>query len=265
MTTTISNTHHNDIEKGFVHHHENSGNFRPPIQLTPEQYEQLFLQPGGRAPVGDLSQRFGNPTALGIVSHLLSLTPTAAYLMQWGKADATSLVAMVGPYYFIGGLGLVLSGVMEWVLGNSFPSVVFISFGGFWLSLGALNDPEHAITGAFPQGASSVAYNDGLMFYFAFWAVACLVYFLGSLRTNLVFAMIFFSLIFTFVLLSAAYSQLGDGDTDTALKLLKAAGAFAWVCICVAWYLLLSLIFAVVDMPIALPLGDLSRLWRKRT
>jgi len=108
----------NDIEKGSVHHNEgpnSPSHYRPPIQLTPEQYEQLFLQPGGRAPAGDLSKRFGNPTALGIVSHLLSLTPTAAYLMQWRGADATSLVSMVGPYYFIGGLGLVVSGVMEWV------------------------------------------------------------------------------------------------------------------------------------------------------
>ncbi|KAF5351298.1 hypothetical protein D9758_008000 [Tetrapyrgos nigripes] len=266
MPTSTSGNNVNDIEKGPIQHLENSHSthYRPPIQLSPEQYEQLFLQPRDRAP-SSLTIRFGNPTAIGIISHLLSLTPTAAYLMRWGGADATSLVTMVGPYYFIGGLGLVLSGVMEWVLGNSFPSVVFISFGGFWLSLGTLNDPEHNIAGAYANGSAALAYNDGLMFYFAFWAVTCTVYFIVSLRTNVVFAIIFASLIFTFVCLAVGYARIGDGNTDSAFDWLKAAGACAWVCICAAWYLIVSLLFAAVEMPYTLPLGDFSgRVFRRR-
>lgn len=32
------------------------------VTLTPEQFEQLYLQPGGVGGKGDLSKRFGNPT-----------------------------------------------------------------------------------------------------------------------------------------------------------------------------------------------------------
>jgi len=135
----------NDLEKGSTQQFD-----RPPIQLSSEQYEKLFLQPGGRAPTGTLSYRFGNPTPLPILGYLLVLTPTACYLMDWGGADATSLVAICGPFYFLGGLCMVIGGVMEWVsrvlcyffassksllvqiLGNTFPFVVFTSFGGFW-------------------------------------------------------------------------------------------------------------------------------------
>ena len=78
------------------------------VTLTPEQFEQLYLQPGGVGGKGDLSKRFGNPTrtsqltslacavqpdaekalyptALGIAGFLLSLTPVSFYLMQFGS------------------------------------------------------------------------------------------------------------------------------------------------------------------------------------
>ena len=65
--------------------------------------------------------------------------------------------------YFVGGLGLTLAGIFEWVLGkyvlnsklalhlhavadlffsaSTFTSVVFITFGGFWISFGYLLQP----------------------------------------------------------------------------------------------------------------------------
>jgi len=254
-----------DVEKGSFHHQDHDDIRRSPIQFTPEQYERLFLQPGGRAPsAGNLAQTFGNPTPLAIMSHLLVLTPTACFLMGWGGANATSLVSIVGAYYLVGGLGLVIAGVMEWILGNTFPFIVFVTFGGFWMSLGTLQDPLHGIAAAFTGGATSVAYNKGLMFYFAFWAVTCLVYFMASLRTNVVFSVIFITLFCTFILLSAAFGQMGDGDVSSAATLLKAAGSFAWVCICFAWYLIVALVFGSVDMPMVLPLGDLSGFMAKR-
>ncbi|KAK7466208.1 hypothetical protein VKT23_004931 [Stygiomarasmius scandens] len=268
----------NDLEKGSTQQFD-----RPPIQLSSEQYEKLFLQPGGRAPTGTLSYRFGNPTPLPILGYLLVLTPTACYLMDWGGADATSLVAICGPFYFLGGLCMVIGGVMEWILGNTFPFVVFTSFGGFWyvvphpplpnvlkhlhprLSLGVINDPMHAVASAYSGGAAAVAYNKGLMFYFVFWAVTVTIFFVGSLRTNVVFALIFFTLIPTFIFLAAGYGRLGLGDADYARTLLKAAGAFAFANVCFAWYLITSLIMRTVEMPFTLPVGDLSHFLAKRS
>lgn len=39
---------------------------------------------------------------------------------------------------------MVLGGVFEWVLGNSFSSVVFLSFGGFWLTFAGTLNPGFA-------------------------------------------------------------------------------------------------------------------------
>ncbi|KIK69121.1 hypothetical protein GYMLUDRAFT_152681 [Collybiopsis luxurians FD-317 M1] len=259
--STLASSPH-DIEKGSFHHVEHGG--RPPIQLTPEQYEKLFLQPGGKALPQGFSTRFGNPTPVGLASFLLALTPTGCYLMQWGGASATSLITAVGPYYFIGGLGQIIAGVMEWVAGNTFPSVVFITFGGFFLSLGNLNDPQVNVATA-SGGATAVPYTDGLMFYFAFWAVMSFTYFITALRTNVAFVGIFFFLVLTFALLAAGYAKLGDADASTAIALLKGAGAFAFVTCVIGWYLLAALIFAVVDMPFSFPVGDLSGFLARRS
>lgn len=50
-------------------------------QLSESQFEKLYLQPGGAQAKGDLTKRFGNPTALGVASFLLCLTPFSCELM----------------------------------------------------------------------------------------------------------------------------------------------------------------------------------------
>ncbi|KIY48605.1 transcriptional activator of ethanol catabolism AlcS [Fistulina hepatica ATCC 64428] len=254
-----------DVEKGTSAHRESGPQVTTTVHLTPEQYERLFLQPGTGPTKGNLVNIVGNPTPLAIMSHLLVLTPTSCYLMGWGGSTSASFTALVGPYYLIGGLGLILGGIMEWILGNTFPFVVFVTFGGFWSSLAVLDDPAHGIAAAFTGSSGTAEYDNGLMLYFSFWAVACLVYFLCALRTNVVFVVIFFTLTGVFVFLAAAYGKMAVSDTDTATKLLKVSGAFGWVCICFAWYLEAALMFPSVDMPFTLPVGDLTRVWKKKT
>ena len=142
-------TSKDDVEQGIHIEHTNMTQVPDgPIMLTREQYARLFLEPGGRAPA---VQKFANPTPLAVVCFLLCLAPTSCILLGWGQADPSSLVGVIGPFYFIGGLGMIISGAMEWVLhpfralvdseliaslpqilGNTFPFVVFTTFGGFW-------------------------------------------------------------------------------------------------------------------------------------
>ncbi|KAJ6555396.1 GPR1/FUN34/yaaH family-domain-containing protein [Mycena vulgaris] len=238
-----------------------------PIQLTSAQYERLFFQPGGGPRAGDLSnpKQFGNPTAFAIISYLLALTPTVCILMTWDGTAPVSLTGIIGVFYFIGGLGMTIGGVFEWVLGNTFPFVVFSTFGGFWFSLGVLFDPSKQIASAFTDGTTS-AFNHGVQFYFTFWAVLCTLYLIASLRTNVVFAYVFATLVLTFSFLAAGYRQAGLGNAAMSLTYLKVAGAFGFANIVGGWYLATVLIFAAVEMPFDLPVGDLSGfLKRKKT
>lgn len=94
------------------------------VTMSPDQYERLFFQPS--APVrGDLAKRFGNPTLLGLICFLIPYTSTIFILIGWGGAvPPTSLAGLSGDYYFLGSIGMVLAGLAEFVLGNTYPFAV---------------------------------------------------------------------------------------------------------------------------------------------
>ncbi|GAA6008425.1 hypothetical protein JCM11491_004471 [Sporobolomyces phaffii] len=226
------------------------------IQLTQEQFERLYLEPGGRKSKGDLSKRFANPTPLGIASFLLCLTPFSAYLMGWAGTTAGAAPTLVGAMLFMGGLGLTVAAILEWVLGNTFTVVVFFTFGSFWFSFGFLLQPQQGIASAL--GATTTDYNGGIGMYLVFWSVLNLIYTIASLRTNVVFVLLFSFLEVAFCLLSSLYVKLALGHTSMLEGITKAAGAFSFLCCCMGWYLLVVLVFDSTGMPIRLPVGDLS-------
>lgn len=58
----------------------------------------------------------------------------------------------------MGGLLMIIGGILEWVLGNSFSATVFCSFGGFWFSYGASLIPAFAAYASYaPPDATSPA------------------------------------------------------------------------------------------------------------
>ncbi|GAA5858630.1 hypothetical protein JCM8547_001398 [Rhodosporidiobolus lusitaniae] len=231
------------------------------VQLTPEQFERSFLQPGGAPAKGDLTKRFGNPTPIGIASFLLCLTPFSCYLMGWMGTTTGAAATLVGAMYFMGGLGLTLAGLLEWILGNTFPSVVFVTFGAFWLSFGFLLQPDQAI--ASTLGAATADYNGGVAAYLIWWSVLVLIYLVASIRTNVVFILLFTFLEITFWLLVGVYIRLAYGNAEVT-TLMRTAGAFAFLTCAMGWYLMTVLIFDSVGIPVKLPVGDMSDVWANR-
>ncbi|KAJ7481915.1 GPR1/FUN34/yaaH family-domain-containing protein [Mycena latifolia] len=261
--------HPRDTQKGSVLIEE--GMVHQPFSLSPNRAasahaERVVLPPEGEPRSGGPSnpKQFGDPTALAVISYLLSLTPTVFMLMGWDGTAPSSFPSMIGAFYFIGGLGMTIGGVFEWVLGNTFPFVVFTTFGGFWFSLGILFDPSKQIAAAFPEGTNTPAFNDAVQFYFIFWVVLCALYFIASLRTNVVFSYLFATIACAFSFLAAGYRQAGLGNPTRALIFLKTAGAFGFANIVGGWYLAAALLFEAVEMPFKLPVGDLSRVLKKR-
>ncbi|KAF1843367.1 uncharacterized protein K460DRAFT_357103 [Cucurbitaria berberidis CBS 394.84] len=233
------------------------------ISISPELFEKLYLSPQNKVK-GELRNTFGNPTPLALIGFLLSLTPLSMTLMGWRGAGGNG-AASTGWYYFAGGLLMVLGGLGEWILGNTFPFVVFTSFGGFWLGYGATLQPFYNSYGAYRNpavqsstGLETVGFNVGVAYFLLCMALLCFVYLICSIRTNLIFFLIFFTLVPTFALLAGTFLQLANGRPALAGRLQEAAGAFAFVtCLC-GWYIFLAIMLASVDFPFDLPLVDLS-------
>jgi len=241
------------------------------VTLTAEQFESLYLQPRDPRIVGGLAGRLGNPTALGVSAFLLAHMPLAMDLLGFQGSTSASGVAYLGSFYACAGIGLYLACIMEWVVGNTFPCVVFGTFGGFWITYGIIIQPTLALAGNFAPasdasngitaaaaGAATRAYNAGLGTYFAVWGILCVIFFIASLRTNVPFAIIFLSLVFAFEFIAAAYFHTGQGLTELGAKEFKIAGGFAFVTGLAGFYIDVSLLLDAVQFPVRVPAMDLS-------
>ncbi|RFU80164.1 gpr1 [Trichoderma arundinaceum] len=198
------------------------------ISMTPELFEKLYLSPQSKVK-GQLRDTFGNPTPIALVGFLMALTPLSCNLMNWRGASGNG-AATIPVYFFQGGILMTLGGLLEWILGNSFPAVVFCSFGTFWLSYGGVLNPSFAAFSSYAaaneaaaEGLQTTGFNASLGFWFLFMGMLCVVFLICSLRTNVVFFTIFLSLIIAFGLLTGAFWALADdfaGNAHYANKLL---------------------------------------------
>ena len=160
----MSDTKH-DIEH-YSHTSEPMTRQLTTVTLSAEQFEQLYLQPMNNRNRGWLSDRVGNPTPLYANRNLHGLTSTQLLLQGrffflvrayafshgfvrlsrnngrfwnsgtggqlkhdnlWLHLNSLSLFFQV--FYACCGIGLYLACIMEWIIGNTFPSVVFGTFG----------------------------------------------------------------------------------------------------------------------------------------
>lgn len=237
------------------------------VTIDPELFEKLYLSPPNKVK-GDLRKTFGNPTPIGIGGFLLAATPLACDLMGWRGAGGNG-AATTGVFYFLGGLLLILSSILEFLLGNSFPMVVFAVYGGFWLSFAGTLTPSFAAYATYAaepltnpaEGLTTKGFNSSFAFWLLFMGMITLVFLICSIRTNIAFVVLFFSLVIAFELLAAAFFLNGDdfiGNAGTSHKLVVGGGACLFVTCMAGWWIFVALMLAVVDFPVQLPVGDLS-------
>ncbi|KAE8318307.1 GPR1/FUN34/yaaH family-domain-containing protein [Aspergillus transmontanensis] len=213
----------------------------------------------------ELRAILGNPTPLGVMGFILSLTPLACDLMEWRGAGGFG-AATVGTAYFFGGLLMILAAVLEFILGNTFIFVVFSSYAAFWLSLATTLTPFYAAYTAYePSDPTNPGFNNSYefqtpAFFEVFMGLLCFIYLICSIRTNLCFMVIFLALTLGFSFLAGTSWQLANGNADLSRSLKKTGGACLFVGAMSGWYFLLVQMLASVDFPFTLPVGDLSRI-----
>lgn len=238
------------------------------ISISPELFEKIYLSPQNNVK-GDLRKTFGNPTPLALAGFLLSLTPLSCDLMGWRGAGGNG-AASTGVYFFFGGLLMILGSLGEFILGNTFPFVVFGTFGAFWLSYAATLQPFYNSYGAYVMdptmpasaGLETSGFNASFAFFLLFMGLLCFIYLILSLRTNLVFFMIFLTLVPAFCLLAAAFwyqAEDYEGNAAYVKTLILAAGACTFVTDMCGWYIFFAILLASLDFPFQLPVVDLSR------
>ncbi|KAF1976252.1 GPR1/FUN34/YaaH-class plasma membrane protein [Bimuria novae-zelandiae CBS 107.79] len=232
------------------------------ISITPELFEKLYLSPQNKVH-GDLRKTFGNPTPLAIIGFLICLTPLSICLMGW-RGSGGSGASGTGTYYFFGGLLMTIGSLGEFIIGNTFPFVVFGSFGAFWLGWAATLQPfynaygAYSTTGDVADGLTTIGFRSSYAFFFLAMGMLCFIYMICALRTNIVFFLIFLTLLLTFVLLAATYWHANNGNMSMSHSCQVAAGACAFVASLCGWWMFTAIMLASLDFPFSLPVGDLS-------
>lgn len=101
------------------------------------------------------------------------------------------------------------------------------------------------------------------MIFIAFYPLAMgmlsFVYLVGSLRTNLCFALIFLVATIGFELGAAGFFLIAFGSAAAGGRCIVGLGACFFVADLIGWYLLLSAVIQIMELPIPdLPVVDLS-------
>ncbi|KAK3703632.1 hypothetical protein LTR37_014328 [Vermiconidia calcicola] len=267
MVHPILNPTTNDTPDRFATAHTTlpSNNEAAHSVTAPRQdYGERHLADRSRARMRGM---FGDPFPMALMGLLMASMPLACALMGWRGAGGEG-AALVGVFFFFGGMLQIIGAVMEWIIGNTFPFVVFASYGAFYLALGATFTPHYNAhgaytdretytdrrTGATPRVDRRGDFRSTYAFFFLALTILTFCYLLASLRTNILVIMFFF-VDMAFLMMTSAY---WIGSAGVSGRLQTAAGAFIFIFCLFGWYLFLALILRALDFPWSLPLGDLS-------
>ncbi|MFO7835140.1 MAG: acetate uptake transporter [Candidatus Thorarchaeota archaeon] len=181
-----------------------------------------------------MSDELANPAPLGLIG--FGMTTVLLNLRTAGLiASSTSLGMIFAMGIFYGGFAQIIAGLMEFRKGNTFGTVAFTSYGLFWMTFVFL----HVFASLDPAWAAAV--DKGSMSAYLFcWGVFTFLMFFGTLKTNRMLQIVFFTLFVLFFMLSAADLLTYVGLTDAGSALAAAAGIEGVFCGGSAFYLAMA-------------------------
>lgn len=152
--------------------------------------------------------------------------------MEWHGLSTAN--AFVGNFFFIAGIGMVLSAQWELVRGNSYNYTVFSAYGMFYGGFGAILTPSFGVEAAFAD--DEAGYNNALGFFCILWTVFNTFFLLGSFTTDSVTIATYLALEIYLCLLGASYFVAAEGRADGGVAIKKAAGSFAFIAGMLGYY-----------------------------
>ncbi|ANB15918.1 putative ammonium permease ATO2 [Sugiyamaella lignohabitans] len=170
------------------------------------------------------SRKFANPSPLGLCAFALTTFVLSLVNVQARGVQTQNIV--VGLAFFYGGAIQLLAGMWEMVVENTFGATALSSYGGFWMSFGAILTPSFGILDAYtdPKDLESA-----LGFYLIGWFIFTFLMLLCTIRSTVAFFSLFFFLDVTFILLAA-------GNFSGHVGVTKAGGWFGIITAFIAWY-----------------------------
>ncbi|KAE9580340.1 hypothetical protein CGMCC3_g3910 [Colletotrichum fructicola] len=231
-------THHNavpptDLEKdvhtsGADHHHNG---------LNGAQAFGGSLQPGLWKPYEH--RKFANPAPLGLSAFALTTFVLSCVNLHARGVTAPNIAVPLAFGY--GGLVQLLAGMWEMAVGNTFGATALSSYGGFWISYAILLTPNWNIIGA--DGPYAANYSDhysAVGLFLTGWFIFTTLLLLCTLRSTVVFFLLFFTLDLAFLFLACENYAANNGALTASRNLQICGGTFGMLAAFLAWYCALA-------------------------
>jgi succinate-acetate transporter protein len=165
----------------------------------------------------------------------------------------------MGLALFYGGLCQLLAGMWEFKTGNTFGSVAFSSYGGFWMSFAALNMKCFGFLDAYANKPEDL--HNGLGIYLLAWGMFSLWMTLAAHRTTLALMVLLFLVFVTFLMLSIGeFTVLHWPHMSVRCK--EAGGCFGTMAALLAWYCAYASLLSKKISLVTLPLVEMDPIYR---
>ncbi|KAF2666530.1 hypothetical protein BT63DRAFT_375645 [Microthyrium microscopicum] len=219
-----------------VEHRQHNGHHGNPLAHTATNDSSLQygafggqFQPGlYRGP----SKQFANPAPLGLSAFALTTFVLSLINMQARGVNEPNLVLAAAFGY--GGLVQLCAGMWEMAVGNTFGATALSSYGGFWISFAIILTPGgFGIVTALGGGKSSM-FLDSMGFFLMGWFIFTTLLLFCTMRSTVMFFLLFFWLDLAFLLLGVGYLQHSNGAPNSGC--IKAGGFFGLLAAFWAWY-----------------------------
>lgn len=170
------------------------------------------------------SRKFANPAPLGLSA--FALTTFVLSLINVQARGVTTANILVPCCFFYGGFVQLVAGVWEIVMENTFGATALCSYGGFWMSYGALLTPGFGVAEAY---ATTEDFEQAVGLYLVGWFIFTFLMCWATIRSTVAFFLMFFTVDITFILLAVGAFTGNVGCN-------KAGGWFGLAAAFLAWY-----------------------------
>jgi succinate-acetate transporter protein len=229
LRATTSTTAHDNSENDLIYTITTSGSRDEFIHIDNKKYlrKDLINAFGGSLIPGYQERpqyKFANPAPLGLCAFGVTTLVLSLINVQARGVQQPNIV--VGLAIFYGGFIQLLAGMWEMALNNAFGATALSSFGGFWLSFGAIYIKWFGIIDAYED---PIELDNAVGFYLIGWTIFTFGLTLVTLKSTLAFFLLFFSLTITFLLLAI-------GKLAQIVNVTKAAGVLGIITAFIALY-----------------------------
>jgi succinate-acetate transporter protein len=187
------------------------------------------------------ARKFANPAPLGLSAFALTTFVLSAVNLGARGVSAPNIAVPLALGY--GGLVQLLAGMWEMAVGNTFGATALSSYGGFWIAYGILLTPNWNILGkGGPYATEATAAIDPKMgesavgFFLTGWFIFTTILLLCTLRSTVMFFLLFFTLDLAFLMLACGAYANDNNAMEASKKLTQAGGGFGMLAAFLAWY-----------------------------